>query len=71
MQVNEQDSEGTRLERRKICPECQTEFGCYTSQCWCDKLPNIVPLDPDRSCLCQACLEKVIDKKYESRNLKR
>jgi len=65
------DPTDTRTERRKICPECKAGFGCFTSECWCDELPNIVPLDPGRSCLCPACLEKVIDQKFELRNIKR
>lgn len=43
----------------KICPACNTEFECITNgdePCWCEKLPNIVPLDSS-SCLCPACLE--------------
>jgi hypothetical protein len=67
----QREEEGIRQERRKVCPECKTAFGCFTSECWCDELPNIVPLDASRGCMCPACLEKVIDKKIELRNTKR
>jgi hypothetical protein len=46
----------------KICPECKTKFGCSTdgSKCWCEDLPNVIPLTEGAECLCPDCLEKKI-----------
>jgi hypothetical protein len=59
---------GTFTERRKACEQCGTEFSCYTNDCWCNELPNIVPLDLERGCLCPECLKKLIEKKTEEYN---
>jgi hypothetical protein len=59
---------GPAVERRKSCEQCGKEFSCYTSDCWCNDLPNIVPLDMERGCLCPECLKTLIDKKTEEYN---
>jgi len=61
--LNTSSSGEPRLERSKVCDQCGTGFSCYTSNCWCDTLPNIVPLDPDKGCLCPACLQALIEQK--------
>lgn len=50
------------------CFNCGTELICGAENgdptCWCDNLPNIMPLNAEaNSCYCQACLEKELQKK--------
>jgi hypothetical protein len=59
---------GVSIERRKSCERCSSEFSCFTSDCWCNELPNIMPLDEKRGCLCPVCLEEVISQKFQERN---
>ena len=47
------------------CFQCGAELVCGAvngdATCWCDSLPNIMPLNEEAtSCYCQACLEKVM-----------
>ena len=56
----------------KICGRCGADFLCGPQKdngdCWCDRLPNIIPLDANKlSCLCPDCLGKLIEKKLEGR----
>jgi hypothetical protein len=60
---------GNSLERRKTCEQCGTEFSCFTSDCWCNDLPNIMPLDEKKGCLCKNCLESIIKEKYKERGM--
>lgn len=57
--------------RLKYCTECSAEFLCgpqtENGDCWCDRLPTIMPLrSPIEQCLCSACLEKAIRKMQEA-----
>lgn len=54
-----------QLYTNKRCPECNKEFTCSSSNCWCSKLPNIMPMNPEKSCLCPECLEKAVTEKLE------
>ncbi|WP_338367050.1 DUF5522 domain-containing protein [uncultured Pseudoalteromonas sp.] len=44
---------------RLNCSQCNTELNCRVSNisdCWCNQLPAILPLDESTtSCLCQQC----------------
>jgi hypothetical protein len=53
------------IERKKVCSQCQTEFSCFTENCWCAELPQIMPLSEGGDCLCPDCLKVTIDKKFE------
>jgi hypothetical protein len=48
-------------ERIKICHRCKAEFSCYTKDCWCNDLPNIIPFSEVDDCMCPTCLKKEID----------
>ncbi|HXC06658.1 MAG TPA: hypothetical protein VNZ86_18000 [Bacteroidia bacterium] len=65
------ETDEERIERIKSCAQCGTGFSCYTSECWCNDLPQIMPLDQLRGCLCPVCLEKTIDAKFKERGLTR
>ena len=54
-----------QLNKSKKCPECNKEFTCSSADCWCSKLPNIMPMNPDKECLCPECLEKAVAKKIK------
>ena len=50
------------------CFQCGAELLCGAvngdATCWCDSLPNIMPLNEEAtSCYCQKCLEKVMQEK--------
>lgn len=62
--------EPERLERKKICASCRIEFSCYTHNCWCAELPNLIPLTAGNDCLCPGCLKKAIARKIEDEKLK-
>lgn len=56
--------------RLKYCIECNAEFLCGpqtdNGDCWCDRLPHIMPLrSPAEQCLCKACLENAMRKIQE------
>lgn len=48
----------------KTCSNCGTAFPCgamdANNNCWCNTLPNIVPLPEQGDCLCPACLKAKI-----------
>jgi iron complex transport system substrate-binding protein len=51
--------------RTKRCPKCGVEFSCGPEpgkeSCWCDQLPPLgSPPNPERGCLCRACLAKAV-----------
>ncbi len=48
-------------ERKKRCPRCQSVFSCRTENCWCDNLPQIMPLSGNEDCLCWDCLNIEIE----------
>lgn len=50
---------------KKVCPECNSDFLCYSGNCWCGKLPNIMPLKEHDLCLCPVCLETAIEEKIK------
>lgn len=57
--------------RVKICGQCGAEFLCGPQEdngdCWCDRLPNIMPLlSPADACLCKACLQLAIERRIEA-----
>jgi hypothetical protein len=49
--------------RNKICSRCDTVFSCYMENCWCSKLPNIMPMSENEDCYCPECLKKMITEK--------
>jgi hypothetical protein len=61
--------ETNAVEREKICHKCQAVFSCCTENCWCSKLPQIMPLSVHEDCLCYSCLKIEIDKKIEAAHL--
>jgi hypothetical protein len=42
------------------CAECGAAFVCGAAaglaECWCAGLPPLANIEPERSCLCPACL---------------
>lgn len=53
-------------EREKICPQCNTSFGCCTENCWCSSLPNIMTMPETGDCFCPKCLEGIIQEKINT-----
>lgn len=53
------------IERSKTCPQCKQPFSCYSSGCWCNTLPAIMPLEPSPGCLCKDCLTAVVADKVK------
>jgi hypothetical protein len=51
------------VERKKACPRCMAVFLCCTEDCWCSKLPRIMPLSEHEDCLCYECLKVEIEQK--------
>ena len=49
----------------KTCQNCNVDFTCYNSGCWCNNLPQIIPLDPNRNCYCVDCLKVEVQKKIK------
>ena len=49
----------------KTCSNCNASFKCGATEsdgkCWCNALPNIVPLAVNEDCLCPTCLKLKID----------
>ena len=58
-------SQCKQLYTPKKCAECNEEFTCSSANCWCSKLPNIMPMNPDKGCLCPECLEKAVEQKLK------
>jgi len=54
------------VERKKTCPNCGQVFSCFSENCWCSKLPNIMPMKASAGCLCPKCLENTIQEKIEN-----
>jgi hypothetical protein len=44
----------------KKCTRCNSMFVCTPHDCWCGKLPNVIPLPRNGGCLCPSCLQKEI-----------
>jgi hypothetical protein len=61
------DAIGQAGARTKQCPECGASFTCGAQAgnetCWCDDLPPLSPVSPDRDCLCPQCLAQAIEAK--------
>lgn len=53
-------------ERKKKCQRCEVVFSCYTENCWCNELPQIMPLTENEECLCPICLKLTIDAKMKA-----
>ncbi len=51
---------------QKTCPACNARFTCSSEGCWCSEMPNIMPMNPSKGCLCPACLKEAIDKKIST-----
>ena len=49
------------------CEQCNAVFECgaHTGHCWCFGLDHITPDNRGTNCLCQSCLQQLIDKKNE------
>ncbi len=52
----------------KICPKCNTSFVCNTKKCWCQELPQIIPVNHNEECLCPQCLIDLIVEKLEPKS---
>lgn len=53
------------IEKMKSCSKCDAVFPCSPRDCWCSKLPAVMPLDGPGDCYCPECLKKIIDAKLE------
>ena len=49
----------------KECSDCGKDFKCSSANCWCGKLPWIMPMDAKKDCLCPECLEKAVTEKLK------
>ena len=47
-------------EKIKVCPGCNVAFVCSPADCWCSKLPPVMPMIEGAECYCPACLGKLI-----------
>lgn len=50
---------------KKECDQCGRVFECGPEtgddgQCWCAKLPNVVPMETGEDCLCPECLKEEV-----------
>ena len=61
--------EAQPFERKKVCPNCGDVFSCFSENCWCSKLPNIIPLTETSQCMCPKCLDGTIKEKIENASL--
>jgi len=54
-----------------VCPSCHSRFVCDLAQgcanCWCMKLPPVLPLLDGARCLCPNCLIHAISGLTESK----
>jgi hypothetical protein len=50
------------------CEKCDAVFECgaHTGHCWCFGLDHITPDNRGTNCLCQSCLQQLIDDKNET-----
>lgn len=59
--------DSTASSRTKRCPQCGASFQCTEGvgpeNCWCEALPNVMPIGELRQCLCPSCLLAVISKR--------
>jgi len=59
--------------KTKNCSICGVSFTCgaisENEKCWCNALPNIMPLDFSKDCRCPECLDKIIKEKIAERKL--
>jgi hypothetical protein len=64
---------GSAMQKQKTCQSCGKSFLCGPStldgKCWCSELPHIMQIESGKDCLCQACLEKEIDRKLLEQKL--
>ena len=50
------------------CSSCGGEFICEaknSDNCWCIKLPAVMPMDSQQNCECPNCLSKSIAKRLQ------
>jgi iron complex transport system substrate-binding protein len=47
----------------KKCRSCGKGFTCQSVDCWCSKMPAVMPMEEGKDCLCPECLSKAIDEK--------
>ena len=49
------------------CEKCDAEFECgaHTGHCWCFGVEHITPNNRGTNCLCESCLQQLIDEKNE------
>jgi len=52
--------------KNKKCYKCESNFNCGEQNCWCGKLPNIMPLKISEDCFCENCLSEKIQTKKEN-----
>lgn len=63
----------TGLGKVKQCGQCGDDLFCGPEEpggdCWCDRLPNIMPLQAEiDSCLCANCLQQAIQARIEAKS---
>lgn len=67
-ETNDASDDGERQNQAagQPCPGCGNIFVCDRAQgcddCWCLKLPAILPVRSDAKCMCENCLRRVLDK---------
>ncbi|HTA81905.1 MAG TPA: ABC transporter substrate-binding protein [Bacteroidia bacterium] len=49
----------------KKCEKCAKDFTCSSANCWCNNMPQIMPMNPEKGCLCPDCLKEAIDGKVK------
>ena len=59
-------TDGT-VEKIKTCPQCNDVFACSPVDCWCSKLPPVMPMVAGAECYCPSCLNEQVKKLIESK----
>jgi hypothetical protein len=52
-------------EKTKVCPKCGKQFGCAPHDCWCSKLPHMMPMNAEAECYCPECLDAIIKERTQ------
>ncbi len=59
-------NESEIIVKKKNCSKCGTAFNCGNineQPCWCNELPQIMPLSENEDCFCPDCLKIAIENK--------
>lgn len=57
------------IARQKSCPRCGTLFSCFEQECWCSKVPYIIPDSGAEDCVCPECLDIMLRQQSMVREL--